>query len=35
MRYGRKQAYLSELRAQDEAAVHRSVSLQVRNKLVA
>lgn len=35
MRYGRKQAYLFELRAQDEAAVHRSVSLQVRNKLEA
>ena len=33
MQHGRKQAYLPELRAQDEAAVHRVVSLQVRGKL--
>lgn len=33
MRYGRKQACLPELWAQDEAEVHWAVSLQVRGKL--
>lgn len=33
MQHGRKQAYLPELRAQDEAAVHWAVPLQVRDKL--